>query len=113
MNIARLMRKRSAAVFALIAATGVAIADSHGKSVDEGLPLARDAIGVDRVFGLTLADSYLWMERKENAESQAWFKVQGDFTRQQLDKMPTLDARQARWIAASTSSAPINGDQQS
>ena len=62
---------------------------------------ARTVDVVDHAFGLTLPDPYRWMEGKDNAEFQAWLKAQGEFTRQELDKLPTTESWQARLNAAS------------
>ncbi len=101
MNFSPLVKMGSAAVMALVASTASAIANSDGKSATDAPPSTRVVDVVDRLFGLNLPDPYRWMEGKHNVEFEAWLKAQGDFTRQKLDKMPTLESWQARLKAAS------------
>ena len=53
-------------------------------------PGARTVDTVDELFGLTLPDPYRWMEGQDNAEFQAWLKAQGEYSRRQLDALPSL-----------------------
>lgn len=89
------------AIVALSTGLSAAPADDKTAAAETAPPPARTVDVVDHAFGLTLPDPYRWMEGKDNAEFQAWLKAQGDFTRQKLDTMPTLDSWQTRLNAAS------------
>lgn len=69
----------------------------------EAPPPTRIVDVVDREFGLELPDPYRWMEGSDNAEFQDWLKAQGDFTRDRLDALPTLDAWRERLAEAAQS----------
>lgn len=71
-------------------------------------PAARTVDVVDHQFGLTLPDPYRWMEGQKNAEFDAWLKAQGEYTRGQLDALPTLAAWRER-LQQSTGAAVFNG----
>jgi prolyl oligopeptidase len=70
-------------------------------------PPARTVSDVDHLFGLALPDPYRWMEGAKNPEFQAWLKVQGEFTRAQLDALPALAGWRAK-LRAVSGAATIN-----
>jgi prolyl oligopeptidase len=78
-----------------------------GAGAADGPPPARTVSDVDHMFGLDLRDPYRWMEGADNAEFQAWMKAQGEYTRAQLDSLPTLAKWRAR-LKAVSGAATIN-----
>ncbi|HLQ12780.1 MAG TPA: prolyl oligopeptidase family serine peptidase [Steroidobacteraceae bacterium] len=70
-------------------------------------PATRTVPEVDRLFGLTLPDPYRWMEGAQNPEFAAWLSLQGQYTRRQLDALPSLQSWRVRLKAAS-GAATIN-----
>jgi prolyl oligopeptidase len=73
----------------------------------QGPPPTRTVSDVDQAFGLTLPDPYRWMEGADNSEFGAWLKAQGEYTRTQLDALPTLSTWRAR-LKAVSGNATIN-----
>jgi prolyl oligopeptidase len=51
---------------------------------------------VEIVHGVTITDSYRWLEDGESAETQAWVEVQNAATRAALDSVPQRSAIHAR-----------------
>ena len=51
-------------------------------------PATRTDAIVDVVHGTKLADPYRWLEDEKSAEVQAWMKVQDDYARAELGKLP-------------------------
>jgi prolyl oligopeptidase len=70
-------------------------------------PPTRTGADVDQAFGLTLPDPYRWMEGGSNSEFGAWLKAQGEYTRAQLDALPTLSTWRAR-LKAVSGNATVN-----
>jgi len=72
-------------------------------------PVARTVNVVDHDFGLSLPDPYRWMEGEDNAEFNAWLKVQGAASRTKLDALPTLEDWRKRLVAAAAGSTRHGG----
>jgi prolyl oligopeptidase len=51
-------------------------------------PATRTDAIVDVVHGTKVADPYRWLEDEKSAEVQAWMKVQDDYARAELGKLP-------------------------
>ncbi len=88
--------KQSWIVFFLMGVVFSAMADAA-----EVPPPTRTVSDVDHSFGLVLPDPYRWMEGAENPEFQAWLKAQSEYTRAQLDALPSLKAWRAKLKAVS------------
>ncbi len=58
----------------------------------QGLPATPVRPVTDTYFGRPVTDNYRWLEDTNSPEVQAWFKAQGEYTRQQLDKIPGRDS---------------------
>lgn len=54
-------------------------------------PETKKAPVVDDYFGVKVTDNYRWMEDMNNAEVQKWFKAQGEYADNILDKIPGRD----------------------
>jgi prolyl oligopeptidase len=61
-----------------------------------GPPAARTVDVVETIFGRQVADPYRWMEGSDNAETTAWLRAQGDYTRGYLARLPGRDKLYAR-----------------
>ena len=46
----------------------------------------------DTYFGKEVTDNYRWMEDMKSAETQAWFRVQGEYTDSILNQLPGRDS---------------------
>ena len=80
------MRKLTTGLLAASLALGSAILAA------EAPPATRTVSDVDRQFGMTLPDPYRWMEGAQNPEFAAWLSSQGQYTRRQLDALPSLQS---------------------
>jgi prolyl oligopeptidase len=59
-------------------------------------PATRKADVVDTIHGVAIHDPYRWLEDEKAQEVQAWMKVQDDYTRGELAKLPERDSLAAR-----------------
>src|SRR5271165_3219802 len=82
------MKQTATVAFLMSLVLGAAAGAAAGAA--DGPPATRAVSDVDHAFGLTLPDPYRWMEGAENPEFQAWLKLQGEYTRAQLDALPAL-----------------------
>ena len=58
----------------------------------QSLPATPQRPVTDTYFGRAVVDNYRWLEDTKNPEVLAWFKAQGDYTKQTLDRLPGRDS---------------------
>jgi prolyl oligopeptidase len=65
---------------------------SSAAAVAQSLPATPKRPVTDTYFGRTVVDDYRWLEDTKSPEVLAWFKAQGDYTKQLLDQLPGRDS---------------------
>jgi prolyl oligopeptidase len=60
--------------------------------VAQSLPATPKRPVTDTYFGRAVVDDYRWLEDTKSPEVLAWFKAQGDYTKQVLDQLPGRDS---------------------
>ncbi|TDN37763.1 S9 family peptidase [Hymenobacter sp. UV11] len=58
----------------------------------QSLPATPQRPVTDTYFGRAVVDNYRWLEDTKSPEVLAWFKAQGDYTKQTLDRLPGRDS---------------------
>ncbi len=58
----------------------------------QSLPATPQRPVTDVYFGKKVVDNYRWLEDTKSPEVLAWFKAQGDYTKQTLDRLPGRDS---------------------
>ena len=58
----------------------------------QSLPATPRRPVTDTYFGRAVVDNYRWLEDTKSPEVLAWFKAQGDYTQQMLDRLPGRDS---------------------
>jgi len=58
----------------------------------QSLPATPQRPVTDTYFGKAVVDNYRWLEDTKSPEVLAWFKAQGDYTKQTLDRLPGRDS---------------------
>lgn len=98
-------------VLALILLSFVAALTHYNLQAQEGPPKAPVREVTDTYFGQKITDPYRWMEDSKSPDMLAWMKLQSDYTRAYLDRLPIRQELLKRLSDLSEAGVRISGIQ--
>ena len=104
------MRSASPSSFAALAALAAVLASGSTRAADPGAPTTAVAPVTDTYHGVSVIDSYRWLENGADPKVEAWSAAQNARTRAYLDRLPERRALFDRILSLTDAASPAYHD---